>query len=265
MTSSIISTLENSYTVTEQDKDNRSSYCILQWRRGQLLVKPPRLSKQTYLSSLEREELLRDCLKHSLINVVRIDPKLGETRLRIWAEACEQASKSIFIRIPSAERVPKQNNLVFKRLKRLIDWIAALVLLLAMSPVMLGLVWLMRVYSPGSLFCREWHVGERGRLFRVIKFRTTVENQTILAFERLSDRSLEQNITPLGRWMQKYGLDNLPQLLNVLRFEMSLVGPRCWTLKDAVKLSPEGQRQLNKLPGIMSLWQLEVEFKPASS
>ncbi|MFH7030267.1 MAG: heterocyst development glycosyltransferase HepC [Heteroscytonema crispum UTEX LB 1556] len=265
MTSSIIPTLENYYTVAEQDEDNRSPYCMLQWRRSQLLVKPPKLLKQPYLSSLEREELLADCLKHSLINLVRIDPKLGEARLTIWAEACEQASKSIFLHIPSADRLPKQNSFIFKRLNRLIDWIAALVLLLAVSPVMLSLVWLMHVYLPGPLFSREWHVGERGKLFRVIKFRTTVENKKTLGNEQiayqngLSEKKNEQNVTLLGRWMQKYGLDNLPQLLNVLRGEMSLVGPRCWTLKDAVQLSPQRQRQLNKLPGITGSWQVEAE------
>jgi lipopolysaccharide/colanic/teichoic acid biosynthesis glycosyltransferase len=265
MTISIISTLENSCTVADQDKDNSSPYCILQWRRGQLLVKSSGLSKQPYLSSLQREELLTDCLQHSLINLVRIDPKLGEARLKIWAEACSQASKSIFLHIPSADRLSKQNHLVFRRLKRLVDWISALFLLLALSPVILGLIWLMRVYSPGSLFSREWRVGERGRLFRAIKFRTAVENtktpgnEQIVYQNGLSDRKNKQNVTPLGRWMQKYGLDNLPQLLNVLRFEMSLVGPYCWTLEDAVKLSPEGQRQLNKLPGITGSWEVEPE------
>lgn len=229
MTTSIIPTLENLYDLTQEHQDNRG-YCTLQWRRGKLLVKPPGRVKQPYLPSLDSKRSLVECLQHSPVSLVSIDPKLGEGWIKFWADACQEAQKPIFLSIPPGNKLPNQP---LRQLQRLIDWIAALVLLLLVSPVMLGLIVLMQVYSPGSLFCREWRVGERGKLFQALKFSTTAKH----------------NITPLGHWMHKYGLDNLPQLLSVLRGEMSLTGSCCWTLEDAV--------QLNKLPEIKASWEVE--------
>jgi lipopolysaccharide/colanic/teichoic acid biosynthesis glycosyltransferase len=256
MTTSIIPTFENSYTVSRQHQDEPSNYCTLQWRRGQLLVKLPGLVKQPYLSSLDKEESLVECLKHSPVSLVRIDPKLGQEKLLFWATACEQASKPIFLHIPSAKQPAKFNSPFLASLKRITEWLAALVLLLAVSPILLGLGCIMRVYSPGPLFSREWHVGERGRLFQIMKFCTT---------NGVDEAENEQNITPLGGWMRKSGLDNLPQLLNVLRGEMSLIGPSCWTLQDAVRLSLQEQRHLNDLPGITGLWEVDPKFQSAES
>lgn len=273
MTTSIKATLQNSYTVKQQQQDNPLQYCTLQWRRDQLLVMPSIVVKQPYMPPLDKKGLLVECLKRSPVNLVRIDPKLGEARLRFWADACLAANKPIFLRIPSSDKQPKPVGSVFSWLKRLTEWLTALVFLLAVSPIMLGLVLLMRVSSPEprSLFSCQWHIGERGKLFKIFKFRTTTLTQKTsvdaarstmpsIAYQSgLCDGEDEQNLTALGLWMRKYGLDNLPQLLNVLRGEMTLTGPRCWTLEDAVRLSPEAQRNLNKLPGIMGSWQVEAE------
>jgi lipopolysaccharide/colanic/teichoic acid biosynthesis glycosyltransferase len=228
MTTSIIPTVESLYDVTQEHQDNHG-YCTLQWRRGQLLVKPLGRVKQPHLPVLNSKRSLVECLQHSPVSLVSIDPRLGEALLRFWADACQEAQKPIFLSIPAGN---KPSNQPWRQLQRLIDWIAALVLLLLVSPVMLGLMALMQVYSPGTLFCREWRVGERGKLFQAMKFCT-------------------HNITPLGRWMGKHNLDNLPQLFNVLRGDMSLTGSHCWTLEDAV--------QLNKLPEIKPSWELEAQ------
>ncbi|MBR8833859.1 MAG: sugar transferase [Stigonema ocellatum SAG 48.90 = DSM 106950] len=227
MTTSRISTFNTYYSVTQKHQDHSSPYCTLQWRRGQLLVKSPGNLKQPYLAVLDQEQSLVKCLKHSPINLVRIDPKLGEEKLRLWANACDKTNKPIFLHIPSANKLPKPSSSLLWWLKRCTHSIAALVLLLLMSPVMLGLVLLIRIYSPDSVFSREWHIGERGKLFEVIKFRTTKETEKTL------NREEDQSITVLGRWMRKFGLDSLPQLFNVIRGEMGLVGHRCYTLKDA--------------------------------
>lgn len=234
MTTSIITnfpTYPNYRTVTQLQHDHPSNYCTVQWRQGILLVKPLGQVKQPYLTCVDQHESLVECLKLSPVSKVRIDPKLGEAKVRLWADACEQAMKPIYLQIPP-ERSSKLNGSSLVLL-RLIEWIVALIFLVTLSPIILGLVLLMRVYSPETIFSREWHVGVRGKLFRVIKFRTTEE------------------ITPLERWMRKYGLDNLPQLLNVVRGEMSLTSSRCFPLEDAIRLSPQEQQQLNKLPGML--------------
>lgn len=267
MTTSIIPTLQSNYTVKQQQQDNPSEYCRLMWRRGQLLIIPPGGITQPYMPSLHRKESLVECLKRSPANLVRIDPILGETRLKFWADACAQANKPIFLRIPSVEKQPKPLDSTLWWLKRFTDWLTALIFLLAVSPIMLGLVLFMRISSPEPrlLFSCQWHVGERGKLFKVFKFRTTtaskraIGDMAIAYQDDLCDSEDSQNSTKLGRWMRKYGLDHLPQLLNVLRGEMSLTGPRCWTLEDAVRLSPEAQRQLNRLPGMMRSWEVEAE------
>ncbi|MEH2289971.1 heterocyst development glycosyltransferase HepC [Nostoc sp.] len=228
MTTSIIPTLENLYDVTQSHQDNRG-YCTLQWRRGKLLVKVPGRVKQPYLASLDDKRSLVECLQHSPVSLISIDPKLGEALLKFWADACQAAQKPIFLSIPAGKKLPNQP---LRQLQRVIDWIAALMLLLLVSPVMLGLIGLMQIYSPGSLFCHKWCVGKRGKLFQTISFCT-------------------HNTTPLARWMVKYNLDNLPQLFNVLRGDMSLTGSRCWTLEDAI--------QLNKLPEITASWEVEAQ------
>jgi lipopolysaccharide/colanic/teichoic acid biosynthesis glycosyltransferase len=268
MTSSVISNLDDCYTVSQEHQQSNAPYCTLKWRQGQLLVKPLESAKQPYLASLDNEQHLVECLKHSPVNIVRIDPKLGEERLIFWANACLQASKPIYLHIPTGKKLPKFKALPLKLLRRLIDFTIAFALLLVTSPLMLALaLLLMRFYSPEEILEQQWHVGERGRLFRTLRFRTTLGGDKtavnkVTGYKNSGrDRNNNHKITPLGCFMRKYGLQNLPLLLNVLRGEMSLTGPRCWTLAEAVRLSFENQRQLNELPGITGSWQLQTETK----
>ncbi len=223
----------------QKQRDNQSPRYTLKWRQGQLLVSLEQRSLQPHVLSLESEQSLVECLKHSPVRLIRIDPSVGKASLKFWADACEQANKAIFLRLPAAHALSsKRYPRSWWLLKRLIDKSAAALLLLVLSPVMLGLVCLMRVYSPGPILCQQWCVGERGKLFRLLKFRTMVINA-------------QTCITPLGRWMRKYSLDGLPQLFNVLRGEISLLGPRPLALDDAMQISPEGHQQHQALPGII--------------
>jgi len=147
-------------------------------------------------------------------------------------------------------------------LKRLVDWSAAALLMLVVGPLMLGLSVLMLMQSPGSIFFSQWRVGERGKLFRILKFRTMVTGAELYHHQVMGHQAGlhkcedDPRVTPIGRWMRKYSLDELPQLINVLRGEMSLVGPRPWALYDAVRLSPSVRQRLNALPGITGIWQV---------
>ncbi|MBK1986700.1 sugar transferase [Sphaerospermopsis aphanizomenoides BCCUSP55] len=246
MTTSIVPNLHS--TTPKPHQNYHSQYCTLQWRRGQLLVKPPSDFQQPYLPSLDNEQLLVECLKNSPVNVVTIDPKLGYAALRFWADACQQANKPIFLSMACRNQFSTLSQPVLIVIQRLIDWILALSLLLLISPLMLGLIVIMRLQSFDLLFTYKWHIGERGKLFRAINFCTTRNNHS----------------PRLGLWMRKYGLDNLPKLFNVLCGEMSLIKYRCWCLEDVIKLSLEiKEQQLNELPEVITAWQIETEYETA--
>ncbi|GBE92987.1 sugar transferase [Nostoc cycadae WK-1] len=239
MTSSLVRTLQTAYSETPQS----TSYCTLQWRRGQLLVKSPDKLQQPYLPALTNQQLLIDCLKHSPVNLVSVDPKIGEHWVKFWADACKEAHKPMFLYGSSENLLFKQNSQPWGWFLRIIDWIAALVMLLLLTPVIVVLLVLIQINSPESLFSGEWYVGERGKLFQAIKFST----------------KSKRSVTPLGRWMRQYGLENLPQLFNILRGDMSFMRSRCWTLETAVRLSTEAQMQLNQLPVITNSWSVQAE------
>ncbi|MEB3218347.1 MAG: heterocyst development glycosyltransferase HepC [Nostocales cyanobacterium 94392] len=246
MTISITPTLYNSRSRFESKS---SIYCTLQWRRNQLLVKSSGTIKQPYMASLDTHESLKECLKHSSAKLVRIDPKLGEEKVRLWADACASISKPIYLSISADKKQPKPNSLFLWGFKRLIEWMIASIFLLVLSPLILLLALFVKLEAQAPIFERSWHVGERGKLFKIIKYRT-----------KSADReAINESTTQLGKWMRKSGLENLPQLLNVLRGEIGLFGSCCWTLEDAIKLTPEAQKQLNHLPGIMSSWEVETE------
>lgn len=264
MTTYSISTQETYYSFKPKQQHNYSHYYALKWRQEQLLVKLSEQVKQPYVPLVGSEQWLVNCLKNSPVRLVRIDSVLGETGLKLWADACQQAKKGIFLDLPSSQDLPRKKSPLSWQLKRSIDWSFAALLLLILSPFMLVLALLIHIYSPGPIFFRQWRVGERGKLFQIFKFRTMVVDAEKLHHEVMGDqtglhkRQDDPRITPLGRWMRKYSLDELPQLLNVLQGDMSLVGPRPWALYDAIRISQNGQHRLNALPGITGLWQLKA-------
>lgn len=259
-----ISTLEASSSLKQVSKIPLLSLCTLKWRQEKLWVSHTKLGRQLHLPALNSEQWLKRCLCYSPVKAVCLDPRLGEMRLNLWANICHQVNKRVFLRIPSTPKLPQKQSVLSWRVKRVTDCFAAVVLLLILSPVMLGIAGLIQVFSPGPIFFKQWRVGKRGQLFQIIKFRTMIVDAEKLHYrvmgnqKGLHKRKDDPRITPLGRWLRKYSLDELPQLINVLQGEMSLVGPRPWALYDAIRISPIDQRRLNALPGITGAWQLQA-------
>ncbi len=131
-------------------------------------------------------------------------------------------------------------------IKRIFDLLASLSGLLILSPVFLAVALLIRVKMPGRIFFVQERVGRNGKIFRLVKFRTMVENHGGNMITVKGD----SRITPLGAWLRKYKLDELPELWNVLKGDMSLVGPRPDVPGYADKLTGEAREILKLRPGI---------------
>ena len=150
-------------------------------------------------------------------------------------------------------------------LKRAIDFGVALVALILLAPLLIAIAVMIALDSPGPIFHRRYVLGQGGRLFDALKFRTMyVDGNDILeAFPNLRDElkakqklKSDPRVTAVGAWLRRYSLDELPQLLNVLVGQMSLVGPRMITRPEQENY---GMMRLNLLtvkPGLTGLWQI---------
>ena len=126
-------------------------------------------------------------------------------------------------------------NQAYIKIKQAIDWLAALAVLVVVSPLLLIIAVLIRMETPGPALFRQERVGYRGAVFTVYKFRTMRQgsDSALAARDRAITRESDPRITRLGRFLRRSRLDELPQLINILRGEMSWIGPR----PEAVVLS----------------------------
>ena len=143
-------------------------------------------------------------------------------------------------------------------LKRGVDVVGAALGLLLTSPVFAAIAVLIILDSPGGVFYRGERAGRWGRPFRILKFRTMAADAE--ARGGPSTPEDDPRITRIGRWLRRYKLDELPQLINVLRGEMSLVGPRPEVLQYAALLAEEERAILSVRPGMTdwaSIWDMD--------
>jgi exopolysaccharide biosynthesis polyprenyl glycosylphosphotransferase len=157
-------------------------------------------------------------------------------------------------------------------MKRIIDILVALVALIVLSPGLLLVALLVKISSPGPILYRSTRVGKKGRNFLCYKFRTMVANAEELrdSLHHLNERedilfkiSNDPRMTPLGRFLRKYSIDELPQFVNVLKGDMSLVGPRPPVPSEYRQYALEHLRRLDVLPGITGLWQVAARKNPS--
>ena len=150
-------------------------------------------------------------------------------------------------------------------LKGVFDKMSAALALILLAPVFAGIAAAIRVTEHGPVLFRQTRVGRDGRCFTLYKFRTMVadaeQQKALLAASNETDGALfkirrDPRITPLGGWLRRWSLDELPQLLNVLRGDMSLVGPRPALPDETARYGDHMRRRLVVKPGITGLWQV---------
>ena len=151
-------------------------------------------------------------------------------------------------------------------IKRALDILAGAGALLALSPVLLTVIALIKLEDGGPIFFRQMRVGLRGRLFGMWKFRSMVMNA-----DKLKDTLLAQNemqggvtfkmkndprVTRIGKYLRKFSIDEMPQLWNVLQGDMSLVGPRPPVPREVQEYTVEDRQRLLAKPGLTCFWQV---------
>lgn len=168
----------------------------------------------------------------------------------------------------SEQRIP-----IFRLLiKRGIDVVLSIIGLLLALPILAVTCCAIRLDSPGPILYRAPRLGLKGRRFRCFKFRTMIANADALK-QKLRVRNQrngpffkildDPRVTRVGRFLRRYSLDELPQLWNVLRGEMSLVGPRPHPIDDFERYDLEDLQRLEVLPGLTGLWQVTARSDPS--
>jgi len=143
-------------------------------------------------------------------------------------------------------------------LKRIFDFFGALIGLILLSPLFLITALLIKLDSPGPVFFQQERVGENGKIFKIWKFRTMIKgseksNLSVSKIRKLEATGRDPRITRIGRFFRRFAIDELPQLINILRGEMSFVGPRPYFL-PRIQINKALLTQRTRVkPGLTSL------------
>lgn len=169
------------------------------------------------------------------------------------SERNQRGAGSIVVRVAETKNRARRDRVVKRDLyahfgKRILDIIGATAALVIAGPILLLCAVAVWLESPGPVFFRQWRVGQNGKPFRVIKLRTMIHGADTQGPKITA--SGDPRITTVGRFLRKTKLDELPQLFNVLRNEMSLVGPRPEVPEYTLKYSLAERKVLDAKPGI---------------
>jgi len=180
--------------------------------------------------------------------------------------AIANAKQSEFFGVPFLTFETAPNNFVALFLKRMMDVVLSAAALIILSPLFLLLAFLIRISSKGPVFFVQKRVSMNGRVFNLFKFRTMVEDAEakLADLQHLNEMKgpafkmeKDPRITFVGALLRKTSLDELPQFWNVLRGDMSLVGPRPPLPKEVEQYDDWQRRRLSMRPGITCIWQIQ--------
>jgi exopolysaccharide biosynthesis polyprenyl glycosylphosphotransferase len=185
---------------------------------------------------------------------------------------CEALGMASFGSIPLISLHEEQLPVTALRCKRLLDLVFSVGALLFTAPLLILIATLIKWDSPGPIFYIGLRAGRKGRPFRCYKFRTMVveadhlkeklrfQNQRSGPFFKIKK---DPRISRLGKFLRRYSLDEIPQLWNVLKGDMSMVGPRPHPLDDVSGYSIEHLPRLDVIPGLTGLWQVTARADPS--
>lgn len=236
------------------------------------------------LAANETSTLVEALHVHSVGRVILAFSEIELNRVQRAIEACELEGVEAwlcadFIRTsiarPTYEVLGKRPMLVFRTtpeiswallVKESIDRVGAALILLVTSPILIAIAIIIRLTSKGPVIFKQQRAGRFGRPFTMYKFRSMHSNAEMLraelaAFNQMSGPVFkidsDPRITPFGKWLRKTSLDEFPQLWNVLRGEMSLVGPRPLPIYEVEQFQRDAhRRRLSMKPGLTCLWQI---------
>jgi len=193
-----------------------------------------------------------------------MDKRIREQRIERFMKMTQKKSKSsISVKIALWDYTIKSVVLF----KKFLDIMASLILLIMLSPIFILTAIFIYIEDPGPVFYIAPRVGKDGKHFGFIKFRSMIMNA-----EKVKDQLLDQNeskagvifkmkkdprVTKTGRIIRRFSIDELPQLFNVLKGDMSLVGPRPPLPREVAEYTLLDRKRLHVMPGITCLWQVK--------
>jgi len=201
-------------------------------------------------------------------NVINLCIEVGVT-FRIQSELFNIASTHSHIsyvnQFPFLTFMNTPDNYLALKMKSVMDYLGSSLILLGISPILLCIAIAIKLNDRGPIFFKQVRVGQNGRLFKCIKFRTMITNA-----EDLKNTLMDQNeqdgpvfkikndprVTKIGHFLRKSSLDELPQFINVIKGEMSIVGPRPPVPSEVKEYERWQRRRLSMKPGITCIWQV---------
>ena len=159
----------------------------------------------------------------------------------------------------------ERSNILYEVIKRIIDIVASFIGIILLSPLILIVSILIKLESKGEVIFKQKRVGLNGKEFYMYKFRSMVINAEELKEKLESQNEMsgpmfkindDPRITKVGKFIRKTSIDELPQLINVIKGDMSLVGPRPSLPKEVKKFEPWMMERLEVKPGLTCIWQV---------
>jgi exopolysaccharide biosynthesis polyprenyl glycosylphosphotransferase len=232
-------------------------------------------------------KVLNDLMEVDLIDeVLYLKNKVVTSEVREIIRSCEEVGVTFKLRVKEYKikltnafktEIAEEKFLTFTNiphnhyqlaLKKIMDVLVSLIVIIAFSPVFIIIAILIKVTSPGPIIFRQARVGLRGRSFNLYKFRTMVQNAEDIR-KNLHDKNEvdgpvfkikdDPRVTSIGKFLRRSGLDELPQLFNVLKGEMSLIGPRPPLQSETLQYKRWQLRRLSVKPGLSCFWQIQPE------